>query len=74
MPVFSAEKSKIKMVILTGPKDQNATWYSPIKENTKPSNRIVDDMLKRLKQNELYAKAQVCQFYENGQLIYEFKK
>ena len=74
MPVFDKEQSKIKMVILTKGKEQNAVWFSPIKHNKRKSELVIRSMLKRLKNNkELFSKTNVVQFYQNNVLITEIK-
>jgi hypothetical protein len=70
MPVFNAEKSKIKMVILTKHKENNTVWYSPIKQNNRKSELVIASMLKRFKKSPLTAITNVIQFYENESLIY----
>jgi len=74
MPVFEKERSKIKMVILTKPKCENKTWYSPIKQNQKPRETIIAGMIRRLKANPIFNDTQVVQFYEGQELIAESKR
>lgn len=73
MPVFEKVKSKIKMVALMPPKEQNITWYSPITQNNKSSEKIVNGMLKRFQNQDAAKRVQVIQFYEDGVKIHEIK-
>lgn len=77
MPFADKSSSKIKMVMLTGPRERNITWYSPIDQNKKPSDEIIAGMLRRFSDNyekgKIPVKVQVVQFYENGNLIDEYK-
>ena len=73
MPVFAPEASKIKMVILTKSKLENAVWWSPINQNKRNSQRIIESMLRRFEQHALAKITNVIQFYENGNLIAEKK-
>lgn len=69
MPVFVPESSKIKMVILTKSKQNNAVWWSPINQNKRNSQRIITSMLRRFEKHALAKITNVVQFYENGNLI-----
>lgn len=73
MPVFAPEASKIKMVILTKTKQENAVWWSPINQNKRNSQRIIESMLRRFEKHALAKITNVIQFYENGSLIAEKK-
>ena len=73
MPVFASETSKIKMVILTKSKQENAVWWSPINQNKRNSQRIIESMLRRFEKHALAKITNVIQFYENGSLIAEKK-
>ena len=73
MPVFTPEASKIKMVILTKSKQENAVWWSPINQNKRNSQRIIESMLRRFEKHALAKITNVIQFYENGNLIAEKK-
>ena len=73
MPVFAPEASKIKMVILTKRKQDNAVWWSPINQNKRNSQRIIESMLRRFEKHALAKITNVIQFYENGNLIAEKK-
>ncbi len=75
MPVFQQEKSKVKMVGLTGPKEKNIVWYSIINQNKKPVHVIISGMLRRFQENSGYNRCQVIQFYDTdtNQLIHEIK-
>jgi hypothetical protein len=73
MPVFGPEASKIKMVILTKSKQENAVWWSPINQNKRNSQRIIESMLRRFDKHALAKITNVIQFYENGNLIAEKK-
>ena len=73
MPVFTPEASKIKMVILTKSKQENAVWWSPINQNKRNSQRIIESMLRRFEKHALAKNTNVIQFYENGNLIAEKK-
>lgn len=74
MPFFQEGKSKIKMVALMPPNVKNITWYSPIDQNKKPSNTIINGMLNRFKKQEAAKTVVVYQFYENGELYLELKR
>ena len=69
MPVFEKETSKIKMVILTKTKENNAVWWSPINQNSRRNELIVNGMIRRFKANEIAKITNVIQFYEKGILI-----
>jgi hypothetical protein len=69
MPVFTPETSKIKMVILTKSKENNAVWWSPINQNKRNSKSVVTSMLQRFEKHALAKITNVVQFYENGILI-----
>lgn len=71
MPFYEKQKSKIRMVVLKGHKEENQVFYSPIQENDKPSLQIIAGMLKRLK--DKLGSYNVIQFYENNQLIHSEK-
>ena len=73
MPVFAPEASKIKMVILTKSKLENAVWWSPINQNKRNSQLIIESMLRRFEKHALAKITNVIQFYENGNLIAEKK-
>ena len=73
MSVFASESSKIKMVILTKSKQSNAVWWSPINQNKRNSQRIIESMLRRFEKHALAKITNVIQFYENGNLIAEKK-
>lgn len=73
MPFFQKDKSKVKMVGLTGPKEDNITWYSPIWQNQKKSETIVEGMLRRFKNSPQYKSVKVIQFYEKDRLIAEYR-
>lgn len=62
---YSSEKSRIKMVILTKPGEQNHTWYNFARLNSRSTQHIIDGMKKRFAESALAAKAQVLQFYDN---------
>ena len=47
MGMIDIEKSKIKMVVLMPGKETNICWYSPVKQNKKPSEEIITGMLRR---------------------------
>ena len=69
MPVFEKETSKIKMVILTKTKENNAVWWSPINQNKRRNELIIKGMIRRFKNNEIIKITNVIQFYEKGILI-----
>ncbi len=73
MPVFDNTKSKIKMVILTQNKQQNAVWWSPINQNKRKSELVIRSMLKRFERSPLFGITNVVQFYENNVLISQFQ-
>jgi hypothetical protein len=64
MPVFSAEKSKIKMVILTKGTNTNAVWFSPINQNKRPNALVITSMLRRFKKSAYANITNMIQFYE----------
>ena len=74
MPFYEKQKSKIKMVALMPPKEKNITWYSPVWQNLKSSDVIINGMLRRFKTKEESNRVQVYQFYENGSLLLELKR
>jgi hypothetical protein len=76
MALADPEKSKIKMVILTKPKEENKVWYSPVKQNKKPEKTIIEGMLRRFQNSSLFAITNVVQFYdmETNSLIAKFTK
>jgi hypothetical protein len=69
MAVFTPEKSKIKMVILTKSKEKNAVWWSPTNQNNRNTESVVTSMLRRFETHALAKITNVVQFYENGNLI-----
>jgi hypothetical protein len=73
MKIGIKEKSKIKMVILTKNGHANHTIFSPVKQNDKPSNIIIEGMLRRFKTKPIIQHTNVIQFYENGTLIETIK-
>ena len=72
MPVFVAQQSKIKMVILTKNSIENAVWWSPIKQNDWNNERIIKGMLGRFENHPLCSLTNKIQFYENGVKIDEY--
>lgn len=74
MPFYEKQKSKIKMVALMPPREDNITWYSPVWQNQKPNDTIVKGMLRRFKTQEASKRVQVYQFYENGVMFLELKR
>lgn len=74
MPIFDPKLSKIKMVILTTRTEQNKVWYSPIKENNRPKEKIIEGMVRRfLETPTLKLITNKIQFYEAGKLVAEVK-
>lgn len=77
MPFFEKDKSKIKMVGLTPTGQKNIIWYSPISQNNKKSEKIVDGMFRRFQQDNAFSSCRAIQFYEypygNENLIAECK-
>lgn len=69
MPSIDNQQSKIKMVALTRRGFDNVTWYSYLKENRRRSELICDGMLKRFKEDRMFAVTRVIQFYERNILI-----
>lgn len=69
MPVFDAQQSKIKMVILTKNNFENPVWYSPIKQNKHRTESIITSMLRRFEKSKWLKFTNIIQFYENGTLI-----
>lgn len=69
MPVFAPQQSKIKMVILTKTKEKNTVWWSPINQNKRNAESVVNSMLRRFEKHALAKITNVVQFYENGNLI-----
>jgi hypothetical protein len=76
MALADPEKSKIKMVVLTKAKENNAVWYSPVKQNKKPEKTIIEGMLRRFQNSKLFEITNVVQFYdiETNSLIAKFTK
>ena len=74
MPAYQTGISKIKMVALMPPNEQNIVWHSFISLNKKPSTEIINGMINRFKETEAVKRVQVYQFWENGQLIHEIKR
>ncbi|MEN2415519.1 hypothetical protein [Flavobacterium mesophilum] len=74
MPFYQQEKSKIKMVALMPPNVKNITWYSPIDQNKKPSDTIINGMLRRFQKKAEAKTVVVYQFYENGTLYHQIKR
>lgn len=73
MPVFSKEKSKLRMVILTKGKEQNHTWYSPINQNGRNNEAIINSMLRRLQGQPFFKNVNCVQVYQERTLIAEYK-
>lgn len=74
MPIFDPKLSKIKMVILTTRTEENKVWYSPIKQNHKPTKAIIEGMVRRFAENPtLKLITNKLQFYEAGKLVAEVK-
>lgn len=68
-------KSKLKMVALMPPNENNITWYSPTWQNHKPNDIIITGMLRRFTEKQEAAKrVQVYQFWENNVCVYELKR
>ena len=60
--------------MLTTSTEKNRVWYSPIKQNHKPPEKIIEGMLRRFSDDPLLsAITNKIQFYENGNLIAEVK-
>lgn len=74
MPIFSKEKSKIKMVILTHGREPNAVWWSPINQNERKSELVILSMLRRFQNHALYSKTRCVQFYQDNVLLAEYKQ
>lgn len=74
MPAVQNGISKIKMVALMPPNENNITWHSYISLNKKPSMEIINGMIIRFKSTEAVKRVQVYQFYENNVLIHEIKR
>lgn len=77
MPFFEKDRSKIKMVGLTPAGQANIVWFSPLSQNNKKSEKIVDGMFRRFQNDKGFASCRVIQFYEypygNENLIAECK-
>lgn len=73
MPFYQKDKSRLKMVGLTGPREENITWYSPVWQNSKPVDEIMRGMLSRFRQKPYSTKCKIIQFYENNQLVQEIR-
>ena len=73
MPIFDPHLSKIKMVILTTQTEKNKVWWSPLKENHKPTKKIIEGMVGRFLETPMRLVTNKLQFYENGNLIAEVK-
>lgn len=71
MPVFDKQESKIKMVILTKHGFENEVWWSPINQNRRRSELIIQGMLTRFKRHNLAKFTNMLQFFESGIKIYE---
>ncbi|WP_329804997.1 hypothetical protein [Flavobacterium facile] len=71
MAFFDKNISRIKMVILTTNTEKNVVWYSPVKHNTKSTDYIINNMLRRFSENLLRNVTNKIQFYEKGFLIAE---
>lgn len=74
MPFYQPGTSKLKMVSLMPPNEENITWHSPLWQNDWHNNKIITGMLRRFKNQEAAKRVIVYQFYENGELIYEIKR
>ncbi len=73
MPVFEAQKSKIRMRILTKHGIENETWWSPLHQNGWSADKIITGMLRRFKKNYLYSLTNVVQFYQGDAMIDQYK-
>ncbi len=62
------------MVALMPPNVKNITWYSPIVQNKKPADTIINGMLTRFQKKAEAQNVVVIQFYENGEKIHEIKR
>lgn len=74
MPFYKKETSKIKMAALMPPNEKNITWYSPVDQNKKSSDFIMNGMLARFQKQDAAKRVVVIQFYENGDLLAEIKR
>lgn len=74
MALATKGKSKLKMVALMPPKQDNITWYSPEHQNNKPNDVIITGMLRRFMNQKAAAEVVVYQFYEDGNLVQEIKR
>jgi hypothetical protein len=72
---LATEKSRIKMRVFTTKKEENKCWYSPAKENKKPTAVIIEGMKQRFQKNisegklTINARINVVIFYDmfNGE-------
>ena len=73
MPVFEPQVSKIKMVILTKHGFENAVWWSPLNQNKRRSDLVVNAMIGRFQRHALFPNTNRLQFYENGLKIHDVR-
>lgn len=71
MGFFEKGQSKLKMVALMPPREQNIIWYSPVWQNHKINTEIIKGMLRRFSGNQAAKRVVKIQFYENNILIHE---
>jgi len=74
MKIGDSQQSKIKMMIMTKAGHKNLVWWSPVKQNRKRSELIINGMVKRfMTQTEIVKITNVLMFYENEMLIAKAK-
>jgi hypothetical protein len=73
MPFYQNGQSKLKMVVLMPPNEQNIVWYSPVWQNHKHNETIINGMLQRFRKQEVAKRVAVYQFYENNVLVFQHK-
>jgi hypothetical protein len=74
MAFYQNGQSKLKMVALMPPNEKNITWYSPIWQNHKNNETIIEGMLQRFKKQDASKRVAVYQFYENEVKVFELKR
>lgn len=65
MAISDPKESKVKMSIMTKGKNKNQVWYSPIKQNKKRAELIINGMMRRFMKTETAKITNVVLFYDN---------
>lgn len=68
--MVAPEHQNLKLVKSNGER-VNPVWYSPIKENNRSDNEIIENMIRRFSKHHLQQYTRSLMFYKNNQLIYE---